>query len=125
MQIFYVTFCWNKRLFYDGYIIRKDNSDILGYTDDLLIIGNQKGFGEVQRNGSVKFYSISNEIFVQCEAKDGIRVELKGDEEEAKISLKRVQNVHNEEIISKIKKMLKDYPKEIREIVEEMYWWEE
>lgn len=125
MQIFYITFCWNRRLLYDGYIIREDNNKILGCTDEEVITGNDNGFKEVLNDGMVMFYPISKEIFLQYETLDGFRVGARIKEQEVKISFKRVQNVCKEAVIARIKNVLRYYPEEIREVLEESCLGEE
>lgn len=119
MQIFYITFCWDRRLLYDGYIIRKDNDKIYGCTDENVIIGDKKGVKEIQKDGMIIRYNISKNIFSKYEHEDGFQVKFSYGEQKVKVDLQMVQNVKKERIIARIQKVLTDYPEELREILEE------
>ena len=99
MQIFYITFCWNRRLFFDGYIMRDDDQKILGCTDEFIIVGDKTGFREIKEK-----------IFIYPISADWFSKNLRVKKEQLKIVLKKENKMTEKQVIQRVNKILKTYP---------------
>lgn len=123
MQIFYITFCWNRRLFYDGYIIRDENQKIVGCTDEIIIVGDKTGFREIKKK--IYIYPISADWFSKNESKGEFTVNLRVKKEQLKIMIRKESRITKEQVIKRINKVLKTYPTKTQKELIESYLKEE
>lgn len=103
MQIFYITFCWNRRLFFDGYIMRDDDQKILGCTDEFIIVGDKTGFREIKEK--IFIYPISADWFSKNELEDEFTVDLRVKKEQLKIVLKKENKMTEKQVIQRVNKI--------------------
>lgn len=123
MQIFYITFCWNRRLFYDGYIIRDENQQIVGCTDEAIIVGDKTGFREIKEQ--ILIYPITAHYFSENELEDGFTIDLKVKEEQLKIMIRKENRITEKQIKKRVNKVLKTYPEKTQKELIESYLKEE
>lgn len=116
MNIFYITFAWNRNYLYDGYIIAYDNK-IIGYTDDSILAGDHNEIIEVTQ-GSMIEYDIS------LVPGDSHYSMYKG-ENYLSIMIREVYHKTEEQIISRIKNNLQYFPPSIQQSFIENYLTEE
>ena len=113
MQIYYITFCWERNLLYDGYIMKQDNRKIIGYTDETIIVGDENEIKEITDVGDI-IYPISEYYFSKYKSNKGFRLGLKADQYEVKVNMANRRNITKEKIVFNFNKKLKTYPEEMQ-----------
>lgn len=121
MNIFYITFCWERRYKYDGYIIRYSNHKIIGYTDDSIIAGDASKIREFKEYGILD-YNIQEDAFLNTNAYYGI-LHING--HPISIKIKRTYKKTEEQIKSRIENNLEYFSPTIRKAFIENYLTEE
>ncbi len=119
-KYYYITFNWNRRLFYDGYFVRTDNDGIIGFTDDSILAGDGSKIEEFSRP-TIKRYPITKEMFAEYEAEGGFTMYGRINDEKFVISLKQVKKIDKSIINHKINIILPRLPEEIQKIFIESY----
>lgn len=121
MNIFYITFCWNRTYLYDGYIVRYDNHKIIGYTDDTILAGDASTIKEFSVWG-IDDYNIPEEMFIYADVYHDILF-ING--QMISITIERAYNKTQEQVKSRIRKNLEYFSPTIRKAFIENYLTEE
>lgn len=46
-RYYYITFCWNRELLYDGYFMNMGDNRIIGFTDESILVGSATKISEI------------------------------------------------------------------------------
>lgn len=122
MQLYYITFCWNRELFYDGYFIKKEDNTIIGFTDDSIIAGDETVINEVCQENHIIQYDISAEDFYENDIYEGFSVRAQFDEATVMIKIRKDYKMTKERIESRINRTLKEFPQYIQSFIRENYF---
>lgn len=119
-RYYYITFNWNRTLFYDGYFVRKDNGMIIGVTDDWILAGDRDKIVEFAKPTG-KIYLITGEMFEENASHGDFTVRGQIKHEYYTISIKSVSNIDENTIRRRIDVNLPKLPLEMQEIFIENY----
>lgn len=110
-KFFYITFNWNKEVFYDGYFIKRSNGKITGYAHEAFLVGDSKtGLIQINESNQIMLYEqfdAEKPIYI-VKASDNSNIIIKITEVKGDIQTKTKIMKRTQEILFKIPKETKE-----------------
>lgn len=115
-RYYYITFNWNKELFYDGYFMTMEDDRIIGFTDEAILVGSETEIVELSMCRMYK-YDINKELYMDntfyLDMDDGYNL--------IRVAIKETNNITEEKIRERIADILQNYPESIQKSFVENY----